>query len=204
MGKINQRQREVGGFSLTEVAIVLCIIGMVLASLWVYMSAMNNNVKHEKFTHMLKTLTENIRGVYAGKTSFTNLHPEFLVQKEVFPSDMIRMNGDFVVPVSPFGEFTSEKDYRSVYICGWKARGSTECSLDSTDEEFPLFAIETILPRDACITAALRNSDVGSFPGLVSVYINKHQLELPLTLAAVTPECNKPLNYVDFVYKLIP
>ncbi len=216
------QNKQLLGYTLTEMAIVLCIMSIILAGIWAYTSSMNNNVKQDKFTQILVTLTNNIRGAYAGKTSFDTtdvpIMMERLVKKGVFPGDMIKTRAGRVVAVSPFGEINGgpSNDYKSIYVCGWKATGSESCFPSTPGTEVPFFAIETLMRKSDCITAALRNSNVTSFPGLVGVYVNGKNmssdtapggvaLSLPMNASMAAAACSDPnVNRVDFVYKLVP
>jgi len=94
------------GFTLTEVAIVLCIISIILGGIWAYTSSMKNNLKHEQFTQLLGTLTNNVRGSYAGRAAFDHINPEtmmpLLMQKGVFPAVTISCN--FTIHSYDFGK----------------------------------------------------------------------------------------------------
>lgn len=203
------------GFTLTEVAIVLCIFSIILGGIWAYTSSMKNSLKHEQFSQLLVTLTNNIRGSYAGRTSFDHTNADtmmpLLMQKGVFPADMVKRTGTRSVAISPFGEFTPSPTgnltYKSIYICGWKAKDSTSCVFGGGEADVPLFAIETVMKHSDCITAAVRNSNPVHFPGLVGVYVNGAQvLPLPVTTGAAADACRggTGVSYIDFVFKLVP
>jgi hypothetical protein len=72
-----------------------------------------------------------------------------------------------------------------------------------------LFAVEAILSKKNCINVAVRNSNPSTIPGLVAVYIDGNmQKTLPLSLSmagdSVTGCGKRTINYVDFVYRLVP
>jgi prepilin-type N-terminal cleavage/methylation domain-containing protein len=224
-----QRKRK-RGFSLTEFAIVLGVAGIILSGVWALASNINSNAKQEKFSEMLNVIVGNIRGNYVGKTYFdTTLTPTvgavtgmmpILTSLNVFPGDAVHVSGGVSVVDSPFGEQSTTglpaagTPYNSLYVCGWKATGSTGCAFTAATStaSVPLFAIEALLPSgNACIGAALRNSNPTALPGLVDVYINgtgrvSHvpALTLPWDLASAKTACNLAVNTVDFVFRLTP
>jgi len=53
------------GFTLTEIAIVLGIVGLILGAIWVAAAAVYNNLRTSKGTTELLTVTQNVRALYA-------------------------------------------------------------------------------------------------------------------------------------------
>ena len=220
-GRLTQTRRLTRGYSLTEVAIVLGVVGVIMASIWAYLGTMNNKVKQQRFSEMLFTIIGNVRGNYAGKAYFettrvdgnTGMMPR-LTHMNVFSGEAVRVGaGGVSVVDSPFGKQpttglpSAGTAYDSLYVCGWQSAPSTttaQCDFTTGTTNVPLFAVEVLLPRDACITAALRNSNAASLPGLVGVYINGAKQTLPLTLPAAVTGCGNTTNYVDFVFRLTP
>jgi prepilin-type N-terminal cleavage/methylation domain-containing protein len=71
---MNMRKRLVGqpagrdenrGFTLTEIAIVLGIVGLILGAIWVAAAAVYNNLRTSKATTELLTVVQNVRAMYA-------------------------------------------------------------------------------------------------------------------------------------------
>src|SRR5580700_11353983 len=63
------RKKEERGFTLTEIAIVLGIIGLILGALWVAAAAVYTNLRTSKTTTQLLTITQNLRALYATSAS---------------------------------------------------------------------------------------------------------------------------------------
>src|SRR5690349_11023145 len=53
------------GFTLTEIAIVLGIVGLILGAIWVAAAAVYNNLRTSKGTTELLTVVQNVRALYA-------------------------------------------------------------------------------------------------------------------------------------------
>ena len=89
------------GFTLTEIAIVLGIIGTILGTIWVAASNVSTNQKVSKATSELLTISQNIQNIYAMRHTMTTGGDNTitLMNMGVFPADMI-VGGQ---PVSPWG-----------------------------------------------------------------------------------------------------
>src|SRR5271168_1816583 len=59
------REEEKRGFTLTEIAIVLGIIGLILGAIWVAAAAVYNNLRTSRATTELLTIAQNVRATYA-------------------------------------------------------------------------------------------------------------------------------------------
>jgi len=208
------------GFTLNEFAIVLGVMGLILGGIWTMAKDVNNSANQEKLTEMLRSITDNVRGVYAGKSSFDTTNATTmmtkLVAKNVFPTESLYYDTSTWTVISPFGRFThpyapaSSNKHRSLYVCGWRASGSTRCILTGAagTTDVPFFAIEVLANKADCILAAVRNSTAQTQPGLVGVFINGNEQTLPLTPAAATNATtgciSTAANYIDFIYRLTP
>jgi prepilin-type N-terminal cleavage/methylation domain-containing protein len=62
-------EKDKRGFTLTEIAIVLGITGLIIGGIWVAASSVYNNMRVAKASTELLTITQNIRSLYA--SSFT-------------------------------------------------------------------------------------------------------------------------------------
>ncbi len=165
------------GFSLTEVAIVLGIIGIVMGSIWSVAGAVHQDVQREQFAEQLAGIVKNIRGAYLAKASFDSTVVPTMMPKlanmKAFAGDTVRINGGVKVVDSAFGQFVnpvaSASPYNSIYVCGWRAAGSTNCEFTGGGtSNVPLFAVEALIPvGDVCIKTVVQNSNPATLPGLV-------------------------------------
>lgn len=208
--------RKNGGFTLSEAAIVLCIVAVLFGAIWSVAGSADNNAKHERFTLLVRAVVENIRSHYAARSGVDYVSAPAtmgqLTDNNVFPNDLlVKKTAWLSILVSPFGEFTNPRlalsDHKSMYVCGWPASGSTGCDLNPASpakQNLPLFAVEALLNRGDCVKALMRNSHSSVLPGIVAVYANGTQLSLPLTLAAAQSRCSNAVNYINFVLRLRP
>src|SRR6266853_2928305 len=85
---------ERNAFSLTEIAIVMGVMGVLLAGIWSYVSAANETVRIEKAKEEILTVVQKIRGYYAGQAGMlsagTDLITAQLAAAGIFPNDMLR------------------------------------------------------------------------------------------------------------------
>jgi len=208
------------GFTLNEFAIVLGVMGLILGGVWTMARDMNNNLKQEKLTEMLRVIVDNVRGIYAGSAYFDTTNATTmmtkLTAKNVFPVESLYLDGTTWTVISPFGRFThpyapaASNKHRSLYVCGWEGVGTTHCVLSGAagTPDVPLFAIEVLARKDDCILSSVRNATAQMHPGLVGVFINGNAQALPLTPQAATDATtgcvSTAINYIDFVYRLAP
>lgn len=100
---IRYRQR---GFSLTEMAIVLGIVGVVIGGIWAAAAMVSRNRLIQQQKQDLTTIVEGMRTLYAGKVFANNMRPdadyydwqrrEFSVKMDkygVYPADLERRTG---------------------------------------------------------------------------------------------------------------
>src|SRR5882762_1552401 len=59
------REQEKRGFTLTEIAIVLGIVGLILGAIWVAAAAVYSNLRTSKATTELLNIVQNVRALYA-------------------------------------------------------------------------------------------------------------------------------------------
>jgi len=81
------------GFTLTEIAIVLGIIGLILGAVWVAASAVYTNMRVSKALTETAHIVQAIRSVYAGQNAIDSMdgidETSSFIAAKVFPSDSI-------------------------------------------------------------------------------------------------------------------
>lgn len=93
------------GFTLTEVAIVLGVFGIVLAGIWAAAGAVYETMRVNKTTQQLQLIVQNMRNYYAsrqivGGSQNRDTNTAMLVNARIFPRDMLN-NAN--MPESPWG-----------------------------------------------------------------------------------------------------
>lgn len=83
-----------GGFTLTELAIVMSVIALILGAVWVAADMVTQRVRSNDSAMELKSISDNIRAAYSAvqhfsQTSSMNDVTAAMVSAGVFPSNMI-------------------------------------------------------------------------------------------------------------------
>ena len=93
-----------GGFTLTELAMVLGVVGIILGAIWGSASMVYKKMQVNEGSRGLQGIVAKVRSIYASRHAFSYVAPtditKALVQSGVFPASMPIVNG---YPVSPWG-----------------------------------------------------------------------------------------------------
>ena len=81
------------GFTLTEIAIVLGIVGLILGAIWVAAAAVYTNIRISNSNRHLLVITQNVRSLFStstvtGSASGTDMTTS-LIPAGVFPTDLL-------------------------------------------------------------------------------------------------------------------
>lgn len=205
-----KRERKKRGFTLTEIAIVLGIIGLILGAIWVAAMSVYSNYRTSRAGVQLLTAVQNLKTFYATASAVdttanipypsANLAPgggTTYIQAQIFPADMVSVSG---------GTYTIEN--------AWS--GSVNVVAASVSTVGDSYAIEfDNIPQAACITLLINNTQAGRDPALYAVDVgNTGTLIIPpggtggtvitTSMGAVTAEglCANTYNNVAFQYRL--
>jgi prepilin-type N-terminal cleavage/methylation domain-containing protein len=153
------------GFTLTEIAIVLGIIGLILGAIWVAAAAVYTNLRTSKTTTQLLTITQNLRALYATSASvdpaadmttipFTNVAAgaqTTYIQSNIFPADAV------ITTSGKATTYTVEDAWgASINIVSAKAVATSDSFAINFDN----------VPVSACITILTSNTGPGRDPAL--------------------------------------
>lgn len=128
------------GFTLTEIAIVLGIIGLILGAIWVAASAVYNNMNVSKATTELLQITQAVRNMYGTAPAVDSaMTATSYIKAGVFPSDTTAA-GTATVASNPWGG----------------AITITASTVNNTNDAFVVTFAG--LPQAACITFATSNT----------------------------------------------
>jgi prepilin-type N-terminal cleavage/methylation domain-containing protein len=148
--KMSALRRAQKGFTLTEIAIVLGVIGLILGSIWVAASSVYNNQKNGKATQQLLAVSQSVRSLYATATTIgdaagTDETATYIAAK-VFPADMVNAAG--TATVNPWN-------------------GTVMVTSQTLASAGDMFGIELNgVPTSACINLLTANTGTGRDTGL--------------------------------------
>jgi prepilin-type N-terminal cleavage/methylation domain-containing protein len=84
--RLDQKKK---GFTLTEIAIVLGIIGLILGAIWVAAAGVYQNQRNTHANTQVMQLVQSIRTLYATSASDTGLTTASLITAGAVPTDMV-------------------------------------------------------------------------------------------------------------------
>ena len=188
------------GFSLTEVSIVLGVVGVILGGVWSYAHESWENSNQQRASGDIVAIVKNMQSYYlstGGGIAGTNTLA--LMGRGIIPGDMI-VNGNVT---GPWGQ--------GVNVCGWSL-GSTSNCFGGRPSTYQYFAIEFLnLSPASCIKMVMKNTGFGVPVMPEDVVINGWSAvtgggALPPTLANVSANCVVPVAgaKLQFVFRLQP
>jgi prepilin-type N-terminal cleavage/methylation domain-containing protein len=213
------------GFSLVEVAIVLTVIGIILAAIWSAATTAFENSRRAQTSGQLSTIVANIRATYAGQANIggavATLTPS-LVSQSAIPGDMVR-NHNLAAGIvdDPWGSNNpggTAIAAGSLGVCAWTiplpVLPSYSCSTNSAASS-QYFAVEFQgLKTDSCIAIVTANSSSNGPTGLADVIVNGTSIVSGTTTTHALPVLQKDAASlcpptvanngatVDFIYLL--
>ena len=192
--------REVRGFTLTEVAIVLGIVGLILGAVWVAAAAVYDNMRIKRTNEAILSAAQGFRSLYAsanatGVATGTNMTAN-LVAAGVVPQDMVNGNNG----MNPWSAVAGTFTISAIDIAG-------------TQDGFQLNFYN--LPQKACVNLLVSNSQNAQGTGLALVGVTAAGTVGTITAAAIAvpPAINPNIapattcgaaatNYVRLAYRL--
>jgi len=224
------RHKRVRGFTLTELAIVIGVIGILTAAIWTFIGPAYENTRHQQLAEQLSTVVNHVRALYAGQAGISGaaatLTPQLVTQGAI-PTNTVRSgaggctnNNNICVdgPWGPGGGTNSATAIASgsLGVCDWTAGvpAGANCATQPNSLTSQFFAVELRgLSFASCVVIAPQNSASGAPPGLLDVVINGVSImgapgvvahSLPVQFGDAKNLCNSGPggNTVDFVYRL--
>lgn len=187
--------RRLKGFTLTEIAIVLGIIGLILGAIWVAASAVFGNQRLAKANTEILQVVQGSRTLYntastTGESNGTSL-TEALINAGFFPSDMV----SGTTGLTPWGGSTRLNIYsQTASVTG-----------DAILVEF------SNLSTAACVGLLTGLTGAGRDAGLWNAYANSASkasaslttgTSFPVTLTTANTSCSTSSAFVGFLFKL--
>jgi len=149
---MTKEYKKISGYTLTEAAIVLGIVGIILSSIWLAASSVYENNALRNASESIVKIAQNIRMIYLERSSFTsgngtNLTNMF-INSGAFPTDSLDESGN---PITPW-----KTPIRIIVI----SPTSFEIILDPT------------LPKNLCMKLASMMVGPGREPSLLAVSLD--------------------------------
>jgi prepilin-type N-terminal cleavage/methylation domain-containing protein len=189
-----------GGFTLTEVAIVLGIVGLLLAAIWSAAASVYSNHKASKTTTELLAISQKVKSIAAmsgtvdttGNSdmtlSVTDAKNYAYIQMGVFPADMV----------------TSGK----AAINAWNGGVAITQATNVIAGDSFIVAFDA-LPQTACETLLVSNTEVGTGAGLLAVgggtagtIPSATTTTFPVVSSVAETLCTKTSNAIAFKFSV--
>lgn len=179
------------GISLTEAAIVLGVVGVIMTGLWSVVESVREAARQERMVSQMIQTVQNIRDIYKGMSGtaagdLTN----YLIGRNALTSDLVRKRTAPYMAAHFWDNTTNG--------------GSFEINANATDRS-SFFEIEiNSLNQEPCIGLASKITGDGGPKGLISTRING----TAIMVGEVTPDlavqrcADSAANVITFVYRL--
>lgn len=180
------------GFTLTEAAIVLGIMGLILGAIWVAAASVYDNLRVSTASNQLIQIVQAVRSMHATQNVVdANLSSTLVGQAGGMPADMITRDGG--------GAINGAQDVwgGAVSVNPVSYNGTAGAAFSITFEG---------VPQGACSNFLVRNTGTGRDSGLVGAgNAEATTTPLPLTLSSAVDACSDTTatgNNVVFTFRL--
>jgi Tfp pilus assembly protein FimT len=184
--------RKIRGFTLTEAAIVLGIVGMILGAIWVAAAAVYNNLRVNKTSTQLLQIAQSVRSIHSTQNAVdANITAVIVAQAGGIPKDMLDS------PTAP----TSVTDIWGGAVAIGPASSSATTPNDSFYIDFPN------VPSQACADLSVQTTGSGRDSGLIGVSYTAATpataTTFPINISTATTSCGNGLSKdIVFTFKL--
>ncbi len=172
MAILRTRRPQQAGFNLVEAAIVLGIVGLIVAGIWTAASAVYENLRLSRGTQQVLAIVQNVRTLYGSQANMGNttaaIINDSLRAARVFPGEMV--NGTVIS--HPWSNDTNS----TVFVNPVSATNSTTFRV-----------VYSGIPTSACVQLAVRSSGSPDDVGLVSMAAANSATNNPTTAIANLP-----------------
>lgn len=183
--------RKQRGFTLTEAAIVLGIVGLILGAIWVAAAAVYNNLRVSTTSNQLLQMVQSIRSMHATQqTMGTGTGTDIVItlaQAGAIPKDML-------------DDATNPTAVRNVWSGAVLVRAATSAELNGSVAESGFRIQMAGVPRTACSDILVRNTGSGRDSGLMqagtttSIMNSWTAGDFPISVTDATTACNDATN----------
>jgi hypothetical protein len=209
-----------------ELAIVLCVAGLILASLWGVIGIAHENVRQSKALQQITIVVNNIRALYQGRLNisgnYNGLAPggltDSLIQQKAIPIDMVRPGGACAAgglcADTPWGRNNAGGALMgngTFAVCDNTGGGAAP---NSCSKHFPnkvadhqsFRIILRGLSKTSCIAMATQVVSTTGATGLVGVVITGSATNgynnPPVPVLTARSKCDTTNNHVEYVFQL--
>lgn len=179
------------GFTLTEAAIVLGIVGLILGAIWVAAASVYDNLRVSTTSNQLIQIVQSVRSMHATQSTLDADIDALLVAKAGgIPSDMVVKDTN--------GAITGVYDV-------WGGSLTIQATTHTmTNDSFAVTFAK--VPQGACSNLLMRNTGQGRDTGLIGAgnSISKNT-SFPMTLTQAVAACSSTTtagNNVVFTFRL--
>jgi len=198
---LSDHNKKCKGFSLTEFAIVLGVIGMILSGLWSVIAIVRENMKRTEMKEQIVVMVDGVRNFYLSRAcaslnqncsavgvDLTN----YLLRNNALPYEQLRSR--------TAGTWVADHPWHTGTTGGSLRVISGDNNGNSPDRFFKISLRD--INENSCIALASKLSGTGTPKGLIEVHINGGGALIP----PVSPEtadgpCTNNVT-MDFIYSL--
>ncbi len=182
-----KRVRQARGFTLTEAAVVLGIIGMILGAVWVAAGSVYDGLRNKRANEEMLSIVQGVRSLFAssGTTNTTNNMNADLIKARIIPADMVTSTTTIS---NPWGG--------AVDVVGQQISAAGDA-----------FSVSfAAVPQAACARVVMAVGGRSRDPGLLSVALTTASVNngVPVSneynLAAANTLCANATNTVVFTF----
>jgi len=193
--------RKLRGFTLTEAAIVLGIVGLILGAIWVAAAAVYNNLRVSTTSNQMLQLVQNVRSMHATQQTMDTALAGTpgaitMAQAGAIPKDMV---DDPINPAAVRDVWNGDVTFDAATSNGGVLGDSFTITLPN-------------VPRGACTDILVRNTGAGRDSGLlragadggVSTSPAEGGTQFPITVTQAIGYCNgaNDQNTLTFTFAL--
>ena len=183
--------RQTRGFTLTEAAIVLGIVGLILGAIWVAAASVYANLRVKQTSEQLLQIAQGIRALHATNTTIPAATTMIqLARAGVIPKDMLDDAVNPTAVTNIWGGVMTAQNVRTTNVVAGDAFVIT----------FPN------VPQQACVDLAVRNSGQGRDAGLIGIAAAAATATaFPISTAAAIAICPSTAaagNPISFTFRL--
>ncbi len=211
-----QKARAMRGFTLTEAAIVLGIVGLILGGVWVAAASVYTNLRISRASEQLLSVVQGVRALYATSSDFGAAVPwsVALGQTNAVPADMLGKNGANVVSIiNPWaGIGGATPAFGTRIVQGQAASAAADAAPPGADAagtgSASNFSVVFYgVPQNACPDLVQKVSGLSGNVGLTRVHINAGALTITPpaipSIPAIVAACNgTSTNSISFTYNM--